>query len=154
MGARRRVLALAGVVCTSTLVAGTSLPAEAAQGFSLSTTSRGSGDGSTHATGAVTFTGTRSFRISSTVWDSCPRDGRGAYLSLSVDFVDGSGYGYPAGDAFNRDVDGCDNGKVSSTVTRTFAKKVKRVSVTLFETDETPPAYQSATSTWKDNPRT
>lgn len=154
MRARRMVLAPAATVLAAALGVVTTLPAEAAQSFSLNTTSIGIRDGSTHATGSITFTGAKSFTISSTVWDSCPGDGRGAYLSLAVNFMDGSGYGYPASDAFNRDVNGCDNGKISNTVSRTYNKRVKEVSVTLFESGSSGPAYQSARSSYKDNPNT
>lgn len=145
----------AGVAAVSAVVLGvtSALPAEAAQDFSLDTTSRSIGDGSVHARGAITYTGAYSFSVSSTVWDSCPGDGDGAYLTYNVDFMDGTGWGYPAADAFNRDTNGCDNGKISNTITRSFSKRVKRVQFVVREADGGV-TKESDTSTWKDNPNT
>ena len=144
-----------GVAAASAVVLGvtSALPAEAAQDFSLDTASTNINDGSVHARGAITFTGAYSFSVSSTVWDSCPGDGDGAYLTYNVDVMDGTGWGYPANDAFNRDTNGCDNGKISNTITRTFSKRVKRVQFVVREADNGF-TKESDTSTWKANPNT
>jgi hypothetical protein len=142
-----------GALSTALLAATAALPAQAAQSFSLDTPQRSINDGSTHGTGSITFVNRYEFKISSTVWDSCPPDGDGAYLTLNVEFMDGSGYGYPAADAFNRDSNGCDNGRISNTVTRSFAKRVKRVQIVLREADNGITSEDDH-STWKDNPYT
>lgn len=131
------------------------LPAEAAQGFALDTVQRGINDGSTHARGSLTFGSARTFTITSTVWDSCPGDGRGAYLTYRVVFTDGSTIGAYTKDAFNSDLNGCDNGRNTKTVTRTYEKRVKNVELWLFESDGVDRgAHQWDHSTVKDNPKT
>lgn len=152
---RRGAAALAAAAVVGVVGVGGALPAQAAQGFSLDTPQRGIGDGSTHARGSLTFTSARAFTISSTVWDSCPGDSRGAYLTYRVVFTDGSTIGAYSKDAFNADVDGCDNGRISKTVTRTYEKRVRTVELWLFESDGVDRgAYQWDRSTVKDNPRT
>lgn len=150
--AARTAAATAGAAVLVTAAA--TIPAQAAQGFSLDTPQSNIHDGSTHARGSISYTGQRSFRISSTVWDSCPGDGRGAYLSYYVQFKDGTGWGYPYSDAFNKDNNGCDNGKISNTITRTFSKRVKFVQLSLWEVDYGSTVYQDDFSAYKYNPYT
>lgn len=119
--------------------------------YSIATPESNPQDGSAHATGAVIFTGKRHFRVESSVWDSCPADGRGAYLDVIMKYKDGSVGGWQV----NRDVNGCDNGLHDAVSYFNTKKRVMWVQMVVIEQDASLSGFsQRKYSTKKDNPYT
>lgn len=132
----RRIARWSGVASLSAvLLAGTSLlPAQAAQGFTVATDGSDT-DGSAHATGQLTFSGRHTIAVYSEVWDACPGDGDGAYLAWGVRFTDGYGVSPYYENAFNKDINGCGNGRSKKLVDKTWPREVYDVRLCVFEVD-------------------
>lgn len=150
-----RMIGTAGAAIGSALlvVVAAGAPAHAANTYtySIATPESNPRDGSAHATGAVIFTGKGKFHVESSVWDSCPADGRGAYLFAIMKYKDGT----VAGSLVNRDVNGCDNGLHDAVTYFNTGRRVMWVQMEVIEEDASlTGVIQTKSSTKKDNPYT
>ncbi|HEX6026559.1 MAG TPA: hypothetical protein VFZ00_31470 [Solirubrobacter sp.] len=135
--------------------AGVARPAEAAspvnQSYRVNTSGESSTRGYARARGDLTWYSRRKFIISGRINDICPRDGRGAFLFIEINYRDGDRSNHYPRRA--RDMGGCRdrNGEAFSI---TYRRHRRITYVGIWACEGTPTRPQACRGKTRDNPFT